>query len=127
MSSCWSIDRPSSRVRVVKLTAAALDQAPVVVAEELSIAIGETFYDDDTNATIELDFTDWNAVDSRLLALLLYFQRRCRERNYKLVTSSPPRLLSEMASRLGVSQELGIGVSRSRDYSQLFQAESQTS
>lgn len=127
MSECWSIDQPSPRLRVVRLSAAAVDGEPVFVAGELFLAIAGTFYDDDADATIDLDFKDWNAVDSRLFAILLYFHRRCRERGYKMIVSSPPRLLTEMAARLGVANELGLGISRSRDYSQLFQVESHTS
>jgi ABC-type transporter Mla MlaB component len=127
MSECWSIDHPSPLLRVVRLTPAATDDEPVVVAEELTLAVANSLPTDAPNVTVELDFSDWSSVDSRLFALLLYFHRRCRERGYKMVVSSPPRLLSQMTGRLGVAKELGIGVSRSRDYSQLFRVESRAS
>ncbi len=123
MNNPWTIAQPRPHLRVVKLLPSILSEEPVVAAEELSVALAGTLPDETASPMIELDFSGWHDVDSRMFALLVYLRRRCLELNYMMTISSPPRLLTQMATRLGIADELGLGVARSRDYSQLFLSE----
>ena len=127
MNPKWSIDQPRHDLRIVRLEQFELKDEPAKIAEELSLAIDELFLEESAERTVEVDFSKWHEVNSRIFAFLLQFHRRCRDRGNKLIVSSPPRQLVEMATRVGVSVELGLGISRRHDYRQLFLHESRES
>ena len=123
MNEFWTIAQPSPDLRIVRLHESICDGVLELVAIELADDITATYATDAVSSVIELDFAEWADVDSRLFALVIHIYRLCRQRGHHLKVSSPPRLLAEMAHRLGLSDELSLGISRSLDYSPLFKSE----
>ncbi len=126
MNHNWSIDQPRPDLHLVHLEPVLIEGEPQAIADQLSGAITELGDDCSLGMVVEVDFRKWHEVNSKVFAFLIYFQRRCRERGYKLTISSPPRQLVEMASRLGLSIEFGLGASQSSDYRQLFLQDSRS-
>jgi ABC-type transporter Mla MlaB component len=123
MNVSWTIAQPSPDLRIVRLQESVCEGVSELVATQLAEDIAATYATNTVSSVIELDFSDWADVDSRLFAFLIHIYRLCQQRGYHLKVSSPPRLLSEMANRLGFADELSLGVSRSLDYSPLFKSE----
>ena len=123
MNAPWTIEQPSPGLRIIRLRESVCDGVSELAAIQLAEDIAATYATNTVSSMIELDFSDWADVDSRLFAFLIHIYRSCRERGYHLKVSSPPRLLSEMANHLGLADELSLGISRSLDYSPLFKSE----